>query len=89
MATIVPFFRAQENAFEPKDITAMSLALDDICQALNLRDDTAREVIATRIIDLARAGERNPRRLRERVLKEIGMADRMSLDDSAGRRSDN
>ena len=48
---------------------------------------TQPEVIATRIIDLARAGERNPRRLRERVLKEAGMADHMSLDDSAGSRS--
>ena len=42
MATIVPFFRAQEDAFGPKDITAMFLALDDICQALNPWDDPAR-----------------------------------------------
>jgi len=49
----------------------MSMALDDICKELNLRDDgAAREVIAVRIIDLAKSGERSPTRLRDRVLQE-------------------
>jgi hypothetical protein len=41
----------------------------------------AREVIAVRIIDLARAGERSPTRLRDRVLHEARMVARVNLDD--------
>jgi hypothetical protein len=59
MATILPFVR--DGVFDHEDITVMSAALDDVCKMLNLRDDnSAREVIAIRIIDLARAGERSP-----------------------------
>jgi hypothetical protein len=32
MGTIVPFLRAEENVFDPQDITAMSTALDHICE---------------------------------------------------------
>jgi hypothetical protein len=54
----------------------MSRALDDVCAALNLKDDSAaREVVAARIIDLARCGERSPTRLRDRVLHEAGLAE--------------
>ena len=74
------FLRAEENVFDPTDIKAMSMALDDVCKALNLRDDDpARKVMAVRIIDLAKTGERSPTRLRDRVLHETGMADRIGL----------
>jgi hypothetical protein len=54
VATILPFVR--DGVFDHKDITAMSLALDDVCKILKLRDDSsAREVMATRIVDLARS----------------------------------
>jgi hypothetical protein len=59
-------------AFDPDDIQAMSMAFDDVCKALSLpnADKHSREVIAARIVELARRGERNPDRLRDRVLKE-------------------
>lgn len=80
MGTIIPFLRERESVFEPKDVAAMSMALDDVCKALSLKDDSsAREVMAARIIDLARSGERSPTRLRDRVLHEAGMADRIGL----------
>jgi hypothetical protein len=73
MATILPFVK--DGVFDQKDITAMSMALDDVCKILTLRDDSsAKEVIAIRIIDLARAGERSPTRLRDRILHEADMA---------------
>ena len=82
MGTIVPFLRRDENVFDPADITAMSTALDDVCNMLDLpADGPAREVMALRIIDLARAGERDPARLRERVIREAGMAHRVGLDE--------
>jgi hypothetical protein len=79
MATILPFVK--DGAFDQKDIAAMSAALDDVCKILNLRDDSsAREVIAIRIIDLARAGERSPARLRDRILHEANLAPHVGLD---------
>ncbi|HEX9278157.1 MAG TPA: hypothetical protein VGA51_17380 [Casimicrobiaceae bacterium] len=71
--TIAPFLR--DGAFEPDDIKAMSMALDDVCKALDLTNGAkaAREVLAKRIIELARRGERSPTRLRDRVLQESGL----------------
>jgi hypothetical protein len=58
-------------AFNPHEIRAMSMALDDVCQALRINGDrTAREIIAIRIIELARLGERSPTRLRDCLLAE-------------------
>jgi hypothetical protein len=59
--------------FKPKDITVMSMALDDVCLHLPDGDNPARIVIAERIIDLARRGERSPTLLRDPVLKEAGI----------------
>jgi hypothetical protein len=73
MATILPFMR--DAVFDPKDIKAMSMALDDICTSLNIHDGPAREVLAERIITLARSGERSPTILRDRVLMEAGLTD--------------
>jgi hypothetical protein len=60
----------------------MSMALDDVCKSLKLTEESsAREVMATRIIELARSGERSPTRLRARVMHEAGMGDRIGLID--------
>ena len=59
-------------AFDPDAITAMSEALERTCAALDvngqLRD---REVIAARIIDLARNGVIDAKALSARVLEEM------------------
>ena len=68
MATILPFLR-DPPVFGPKSIKAMSMALEDVCNSLGIgTDKTAREVIAIRIIELARRGERSPTRLRDHLL---------------------
>jgi hypothetical protein len=70
MATIAPFLQ-RDTVFGPKEITAMSMALDDVCKELEIPGDcTAREIIAIRIIELARRGERSPTKLRDRLLVE-------------------
>jgi hypothetical protein len=73
VATILPFLKEQ-NVFEPEVTRAMSEAFDEACRKLRLMDGAAseREVIAVRIIELARRGERDPARLCERVLREAG-----------------
>jgi hypothetical protein len=69
MGAIDPFLK--DAVFEPSDITAMSTALEDMCKELKVAGDcSAKEIIATRIIDLARRGERSPTRLRDRLLAE-------------------
>ena len=69
MGAILPFGSA--GAFEPNDIQAMSLAYDEVCNALHINGDIrARETIAERVIELAWRGERSPTVLRDRVLAE-------------------
>jgi hypothetical protein len=71
------------GTFEPQDIEAMSLALQEVCEALEIQPGAKREreAVAVRIIELCRRGERSATRLAERVLKEAG------LPDDDGRRS--
>ena len=61
---IGPFL--QPGAFEPELIAAMSEAFEAACKELQNtgRPQVSREAIATRIIAAARAGERDPVRLR-------------------------
>jgi hypothetical protein len=71
MATIIPFL--QYDAFDPDALQAMSTALDEVCRTLQVNgDQCAREIMAARIIELARRGERDPELLRDRVLWEAG-----------------
>ena len=69
--TIVPFLEGR--VFRPQDIQAMSTALEDICKILNLADEakSERELLAKKIIALARQGERNAALLRDRMLREM------------------
>jgi hypothetical protein len=75
MATIIPFLQdGQDDAFDPDALRVMSTALEEVCQMLKIdHDQRAREVIAVRIIELACRGERDPERLRDRVLREAGV----------------
>jgi hypothetical protein len=84
MGAIIPYLR--DRAFDPDDIKAMSLALDDVCNLLNLSEKAkaAREVIAERIIELARHGERSPTILRDRLLEESSLAEGLNGHRSSG-----
>ncbi len=69
--TIAPFL--QDNVFGPRDIQAMSTALQDLCTILNLADEpeTERELLAKKIIAFAHQGQRDAALLRDRMLREI------------------
>ena len=71
MVAIIPFSKGV-CAFDPTDVTAMSVAFEEVCKQLDLPADaaTTREVIAIRIVELARRGERNATVLRDQVLSE-------------------
>jgi hypothetical protein len=69
MSSILAYI--QNEAYSPSDINTMSAALDDVCEALKINGDAvAREVIAVRIVELARRGERDRRKLTERLVAE-------------------
>jgi hypothetical protein len=69
MATIVRCI--DTGAFEPAAIQAMSVALDDVCKALNIPAGAiAREMIAIRIIEHAGNGGRSSTELRDCLLAE-------------------
>ena len=69
MSSILPYI--QNEAFSPNDIEIMTATLDDVCKTLHINGDgVAREVIAVRIVELARRGERDRSKLREQLLSE-------------------
>jgi len=63
-------------AFKPEHIQAMRNAFDAVCTKLELSvgtGDQVTELVALRIIELARAGERDANRLIARTLAEFGV----------------
>src|SRR5215831_780258 len=66
-----------KTAFGPVAIEAMSKAFDEACIALQVcaGDEKGREIIATRIIDLARSGLIDPTALRDRVIAESRLSE--------------
>jgi hypothetical protein len=65
-------YLADKTAFDPDMIAAMSKAFEEACIALQVfaGDEKGREIVATRIIDLARSGLVDPNALRDRVVSE-------------------
>jgi hypothetical protein len=60
-----------QSAFDPDAIVAMSAALEQTCSALHINGHIRdREVIAARIIDLARSGVIDAKALSQRVIAE-------------------
>jgi urease gamma subunit len=61
------------EVFDPEALESMGAALVGACRALGLKmkDDQATRLLAARIIEAARNGERNAERLRAIALKDI------------------
>ena len=64
--------------FGPDATRAMGSAFDKACRSLqnNGQANVVREIIAKRIIDLARDGERDPDHLCDATLQELGFVAR-------------
>ena len=58
---------------DPETTRILGVAFEMVCIALRIEDsdDFVKQTIASKVINLARAGERNPDLLCERVLKDI------------------
>jgi hypothetical protein len=61
------------NTFDPDAIKAMTTAFKEACEALRLadRDDPLVAIVATKIIEVAKGGERDPVRLRDKALTSL------------------
>ena len=59
------------SAFSPEEIKAMSSALDEACAALQVDGQMNREIIAVRIIELARKGVIDATALRDHVVEAM------------------
>jgi hypothetical protein len=70
MGTVHPSIK--DAVFDPDATHALTLAFDDICKEMNLPQTAldAREVVAVRVIDLAREGVLDPQVLCARILHE-------------------
>jgi hypothetical protein len=68
---IGPFLNG--DRFDPETKRVLGVAFEMVCIALRTGDcdDFVKQVIARKIIDLAKAGERNPDLLCEQALKDI------------------
>jgi hypothetical protein len=68
---ITPFLNGER--FDPETTRVLGVALEMVCIALRTGDcnDDVKQPIATKLIALAKAGERNPDILCEEALKDI------------------
>ena len=70
---IGPLLAQETGVFSPEDITALATAFDDTLLALRLidRNDPIVLMVAKRIIELAKHGERDPARLRNFAVSQF------------------
>ena len=82
--TITPI---EDVLFDDVATSAMGEAFDRTCRTIRIIGSsvTVREIIAERIIEAAKNGERDPARLSEQALIAFGIADLAVLAVSVGR----
>ena len=74
MMTAIPFL--QNSAFGPDEIMAMDEAFVNVCATLKISERAGglTEQVALKVVELAKAGERDPIRLTRRVLEVFNAA---------------
>jgi hypothetical protein len=77
VVSIIPFI-PRNNVFDDAATEAMGEAFDAACKALRSRGEpeVLYEIMARRIVDAARKGERDVQRLREAALKALSKSSR-------------
>ena len=66
----------QEASFSPEEMRWLSSAYEAALQLLHLKDrtDPVCELVAAKVIQVYRTGERDPPRICARAIKELGIA---------------
>ena len=83
MGQVLPF--AADSAFQPEVTAAMAAAFDRACRTIcgHAQIDLVREIIAKRIVELARRGDSDEEHLYEGALRALGL-ERQACDVSSG-----
>lgn len=68
----------ERSSFGPRDVERMIAAYEDALRVLHLvnRTDPVTEIVAKKIIEVARTGERDPAAIRARAIEELGIPPR-------------
>ena len=71
MMPIRPLLESDEGVFGPDDVKVIAAVFDDLLRSLQLvdRSDPAVTMVAKLTLEVAKQGERDPIRLREKVMK--------------------
>ena len=71
--SICPYLKGA--VFDPDTIDVMAIAFDDTCKSLKVAPDAqiVREIIAKQVMELARRGERDPKKLHAEALKAMNL----------------
>ena len=79
---------ASVNAFEPDDIRVLQVAYDGVIRSLNLADapEQVRELVAMKIIECARGGERDPIAMENYVLRTFHITNVADGSDKPSRK---
>jgi hypothetical protein len=74
----MPVLRSSRGlAFDPEHVQVMLTAFDGACAKLHLRKgDEMTDLVALKIVDLAKAGERDAHRLLSLAIREFEAAER-------------
>ena len=80
---ITPFLNGER--FDPESTRVLSVALEMVCIALRVGDcdDGVKQAIATKLIALVKAGERNPDIVCEEALKDIRQPQQWAASEAA------
>ena len=80
---ITPFLNGEH--FDPETMRVLGVALEMVCIALRTGDcdDDIKQAIATKLIALVKAGERNPDILCEEALKDIRQPQQWAASEAA------
>ena len=69
---IYRLLQSRDTAFGPEEIKAMTMAYEDACRALKLtekRSDPLTQILALKIIEIAKTGELDPVKIRDVALQ--------------------
>jgi len=70
----MPTMAIRDNpGFDPETAIVLAKIVDDVCERLYIDGDAQdlREAVAARIVNIARSGERDPVRIRNKIMQEV------------------
>jgi len=70
----MPTMAIRDNpGFDPETAIVLAKTVDDVCERLYIDGDAQdlREAVAARIVNIARSGERDPVRIRNKIMQEV------------------